>query len=194
MSNQDSHTPQFKGVAGQVTSDSTRRTSVPTDDKAPRQYSPEERQRIERVKKLMFDLSKTVRSYTLYNQNNEAIKKFIQQLFENLTSFLEQEEVLNLRIRPETILFDDAIVYENNNLEESIATKLYKDGLKELVFQRGLEKKDLVDFIDILNADLDRPEFFDEDIVSLMWERDFERISYFVIEGFSDEVNDQKKE
>lgn len=194
MSNHDSHAPQFKGVAGQVTSDASRRAAIAADDKAPRQYTPEERQKIEHVKKLMFDLSKTVRSYTLYNQNNEAIKKFIQQLFENLTRFLEQEEVLNLRIRPETILYDDAIVYENNNIDESIATKLYKDGLKELVFQRGLEKKDLVDFIDILNADLDRPEFFDEDIVSLMWERDFSHISYFVIEGFSDEVNDQKKE
>lgn len=194
MSNHDSHAPQFRGVAGQVTSDTARRVPVPGDDKTPRQYTPEERQRIERVKKLMFDLSKTVRSYSLYSQNNEAIRKFIQQLFENLTSFLEQEEVLNLRIRPETILFDDAIVYENNNIDESIATKLYKDGLKELVFQKGLEKRELVDFIDILNADLDRPEFFDEDIVSLMWERDFERISYFVIEGFSDEINDEKKE
>lgn len=184
--------PQITSVPGQVTSRSAAADGKPKSDRV---YTPEEQRRIERVKKIMFDMAKTVRSFTLYNQNNDTIRQFMENLFESLVGFLKEEGgVLTLRVRPEQLLFDEAVVYENSNREESVAIKLYKDGVKELIFHNGLEKRELVDLIDILNKNLDQPEFFDTDVVSLMWERDFDHITYFVIEGFSDKLDPERRE
>jgi len=183
--------PEQTTVAGQVTSESVSRNRTQRDTP----LTQDEKRRVEKAKKIMFDMAKTVRSFNIYNKNNEAIQKFFNDLYDRICEFLDHEErVLSFRIRPESIHYIDEMVYENSNRDESIAVKLYKDGLKEIVFEQGLEKDEVIDFIRLLNLNLDQPEYHDDDIVSLMWERDFNHISYFVIEGFSENLDQQKKQ
>ena len=46
---------------------------------------------------------------------------------------------------------------------------------------RGLDNSELLSFLDALNTNLD-PEKTDDDMVTLLWEKNLQHITYFVID------------
>jgi len=68
-------------------------------------------------------------------------------------------------------------VYANTEKEENLALFFFKDGLREITFTRGLSSEEMEDFLKIIAMDFER-EVLDDDIVTLLWERDFQSIQY----------------
>src|SRR5687768_10634187 len=133
------------------------------------------------VKAVMNSLAKTGRSFKLYSRNNEIIVKFTSELYDKLTAFLEKRDSIVLMIRPHQFLYANEPVYENDDRQESFSFKLYKDGVRQLSFYQGLDKRELIDFIDIISTNFDSPQYFDDDIVTLLWKHSFDKISYVVV-------------
>lgn len=144
------------------------------------------------VKAIMASFAKTGRSFKLYSRNNEIIVKFTTELYDKITAFLEKRESLVFIIRPAAFLYGGVPVYENDDRQESFAFKLYKDGVRQLSFYQGLDKRELIDMIDIVSTNFDSSQYFDEDIVTLLWKHDFDKVSYVVIETFGDISDDEK--
>ena len=160
----------------------------PIDPQA--EVSPAE---IAEVKSIMAAFAKTGRSFKLYSRNNEVIIKFIGDLYDKMTEFLEKRDSLVFTIRPHEFLYSGEPVYENDDRQESFAFKLYKDGVRQLSFYQGLDKRELVDFIDIIATNFDRMDFVDDDIVTLLWKHDFDKLSYVVVETFGEDVSDDDR-
>src|SRR5687767_3367992 len=146
------------------------------------------------VKNVMNSLAKTGRSFKLYSRNNEIIVKFTSELYDKLTAFLEKRDSIVLMIRPHQFLYANEPVYENDDRQESFSFKLYKDGVRQLSFYQGLDKRELIDFIDIISTNFDSPQYFDDDIVTLLWKHSFDKISYVVVETFGEEVTDDERQ
>jgi HEAT repeat protein len=83
--------------------------------------------------------------------------------------------------------FKAKILYENKDLQKSLAFRLYKDGLRELRFMKGLEEGEVQALIDILKR-VDRINQLEDDLITLMWEADFVHISYLATDEFLDEM------
>lgn len=145
------------------------------------------------VKAIMASLAKTGRSFKLYSKNNEMIVKFVGELYDKITAFLEKRDSIVFAIRPAAFLYSGEPVYENEDRQESFAFKLYKDGVRQLAFYQGLDKRELVDIIDIISTNFDSFQYADEDIVTLLWKHDFDKISYVVVEAFSEDVTEDEK-
>ena len=145
------------------------------------------------VKAIMASFAKTGRSFKLYSRNNEMIVKFTGELYDKITAFLEKRDSLVFAIRPTQFLYSDEAVYENDDRSESFAFKLYKDGVRQLAFYQGLDKRELVDIIDIISTNFDSFQYADEDIVTLLWKHDFDKISYVVVEAFAEDVSEDEK-
>lgn len=145
------------------------------------------------VKNIMASLAKTGRSFKLYSRNNEIIVKFIGELYDKITAFLEKRDSLVFAIRPTQFLYSEEPVYENDDRSESFAFKLYKDGVRQLAFYQGLDKRELIDIIDIISTNFDSFQYADEDIVTLLWKHDFDKISYVVVEAFAEDVTEEEK-
>ena len=61
--------------------------------------------------------------------------------------------------------------------------------MREITFKKGFSVKELEDFLKILTVDYDR-EVLDDDVVTLLWERDFQNVKYVVDEAFLTEEDD----
>lgn len=146
------------------------------------------------VQAIMHALVKCGRSFKLYARNNEMLLKFVNDLFEKLTVFLEEKDSLTLTIRPWEFLYGGETVYENDDRSDSFSWKLYKDGVRQLNVFPGLDKKELNDFLDIISTNFDSMDMADEDIVTMLWKHDFNRITYIVVETFTDDIGDDDKQ
>ena len=145
------------------------------------------------VKAIMASLAKTGRSFKLYSRNNEIIVKFIGELYDKITAFLEKRDSIVFAIRPTQFLYSDEPVYENEDRNESFAFKLYKDGVRQIAFYQGLDKRELIDIIDIISTNFESFQYADDDIVTLLWKHDFDKISYVVVEAFAEESTEEDR-
>lgn len=139
------------------------------------------------VKELLQAILKTKRAFEMYPANNPILQKFREDLIRRFGAVLAKEEKLPLMIRQYEIYYKGLPVYHNPEKEDNLALFFYKDGLRELTFSEGLTEDEILDFVDIIRA---RPESsvesYDDDMVTLLWEKDFVHLSYYVVEEFGE--------
>lgn len=119
----------------------------------------------------------------MYPPNNPIYTKTLEESFLKFKQFLDYKDNFTINIRQNSILYDDEPIYSSNEKEDNLALFFFKDGLRQLTFKKGLPSDELEEFLKILAYDFER-EAFDEDIVTLLWEKDFQYIQYIVDEAF----------
>lgn len=145
------------------------------------------------VKDVIQAVLKTKKIVRMYPQNNPIYIKTVEDCYGKYKGFFIYKDVLNIKIRQNEILYDAEQVYHNPEKEENIALFFFKDGLREISFKKGLEQEEMEDFLKIISSDFER-EVVEDDIVTLLWERDFQHIQYVVDEGFlADEEDYESK-
>jgi len=138
------------------------------------------------VKRILKLLDKTAKSNRTYGSTNPVALKFTQQLFEELTNHLATYSKLAFLVQRSELLCKDHVVYqaEKDGGSESIAFKLYADGIRELVLHEGLTQADLSFFLASLWSDVDSNEN-DDDIVTRLWSRNLSTITLVTAEELS---------
>lgn len=147
---------------------------------------PAEDPEIVSVKRILKLLDKTAKSNRTYGSTNPVAQKFTQQLFEELTHHLAVHSRLAFLVQRSELLCKDSVVYqaENEGGSESVAFKLYADGIRELVLHQGLTQEDLSFFLVSLWSDADTHED-DDDIVTRLWSRNLSTITLVTAEELS---------
>ena len=137
------------------------------------------------AKSLVHLLDKTLRSLLLYPKNNPIPKEFKRKLYQNFSDFLDSNEELKLEVKQSQFLYQGRIVYEEEEREQGITYALHKDGVRELVFIKGLEQEELTHFLETLEIGLKSTDL-EQDLVTLLWEKDFNHIKYLVVDDLLD--------
>ena len=119
----------------------------------------------------------------IYPSNNPVYSKTIEDCFRRADDFLEEHGDLELKFRQNEILLGDKPVYQSAGVEDNFAFFFFKDGVRELTFRRGLTMEETRKFLEAICYDFER-QAEDEDIVTMLWESDFEHIKYVVDESF----------
>ena len=138
------------------------------------------------VKHVLKLLDKTAKSNRTYGSANPVAQKFFQQLFQALTVHLATYSKLSFLVQRNELQCKEQIVYEaeRDSGSESIAFKLYADGIRELTFCLGLAQDDLWFFLDSLWGGLD-PNQDDDDIVTRLWSKNLSSITVATAEELS---------
>ena len=138
------------------------------------------------VKHVLKLLDKTAKSNRTYGSANPVAQKFFQQLYDALTVHLTTYSKLSFLIQRNELQCKEHVVYEaeRDSGSESIAFKLYADGIRELTFCLGLAQDDLWFFLDSLWGGLD-PSQDDDDIVTRLWSRNLSSITIATAEELS---------
>ncbi len=131
------------------------------------------------VKETIQELIKAKKNLRIYPENNPVYARTINNLYSRMTTILDSSNPLTLKIRQHDIFLEGETVYHSDEKEENLALFFFKDGIREITFNRGLPKNEMEDFLRILSVDFER-EVLDDDIVTLMWEKDFQFIHYIV--------------
>lgn len=132
---------------------------------------------------LTSSLIKTIKAFRFYPHDNPTLKGFRDQLFKKFQFFLNKYNTFSLQISEYELSFKGKVLYENRDVKTSIAFLFYKDGLRELRFTKGLEEWEIQGLIDVIK-EVDNINQFEDDLVTLIWEKDFIHIGYLATDDF----------
>jgi HEAT repeat protein len=118
-----------------------------------------------------------------YPPEHPMARQSLDTLHDSLRSFHESFEALHLEVAERAFLYEgeDAYVYEGDR--ENIAFILFRDGIRLLTLRPGIERAELEVLLDVL-AHPDDPAVVPVDIVSTLWEKDFDHIDYEAVDLF----------
>jgi len=135
-------------------------------------------------------LEKAATIQSLYPADNRIRIEFMDRLHENFVSFLKEHREIPVSIEESTFTYKGRVVYREPNLRKALPMRFFRDGIRRLVFYDGFERAELINLLEVLNLVATTDEF-DDDAVTLLWEKDFANLSYAVIEDpFEDEEED----
>lgn len=131
------------------------------------------------VKDILQNIIKAKKTLRMYPKNNPMYIKTLEDLYARFGDFLNDKGDLSFKIKQNIISYNSEEIYHNPEKEDNLALFFFKDGLRELTFKRGLLQEELENFMKIIAMDFDR-EAADDDVVTLLWEEDFQNIQYVV--------------
>jgi len=159
----------------------------------------EQKEKEARIKKLaplakdvVMVLVKTIKATKMYLPNNPIYQKFREELKDKFDIYFKDEDYLSFLVKRFDLTFLDQLVYQNPDKEDNIALMFFKDGIREFCFHRGITPVEIDGFINILKFDA-RDRELDDDLVTLLWEKDFDHITYTVADEATDEEADEEE-
>src|SRR4030043_1914255 len=140
-------------------------------------------EKVKSTKALIQTFLQTLKAFRLYEANHPILSKFVERLRKDFDQFFGEFDSFSLQIGEHRLHYRGNIVYENEDVKESLAFVFFKDGIRELQFSKGLEFKEMMDFLNIVRKSdfLNRME---DDLVTLLWEKDFSHITFTTVDEF----------
>jgi HEAT repeat protein len=132
---------------------------------------------VKRVADWIGALVRTIKATRTYLANNPTLHKFQVELESRTWSCLKEAGDITLVVQQFDLLYENYSVYHNADRNDSLAFRFYGDGVRVITFREGLEPHELRGFIDVLKRSLEAAQVQD-DVVTLLWERDFRHIQY----------------
>lgn len=131
-------------------------------------------------------MTKTLKTFKAYLPNNPIYQKFAAELLEKFNSFFDINDTLPLAVEQFSLLFNGKKVFHNEERTDNIALMLFVDNIRELCFYKGITLDELISFVNVFKV-VSEKQNLEDDIVTLLWEKNIEHISYSVSEGFIEE-------
>ena len=129
------------------------------------------------------ELDRAGRAMRTYGPQNSVALRFFGLLEKALASHLESWPILGVVVeRAELRLLDEVIYRSEDTVGESLAFRLYSDGVRELRFAEGVTAGDLRGLLDALWGPGDDSPDADDDVVTRLWAKDLATISFVTAE------------
>lgn len=140
------------------------------------------------VGELFVVLGKALRAHQLYDENNPVYQRFVSQLADALRRIWQGMDRLQIHVEEDRLLWMGEQVYQSTSRTDSLAFLLYKDGIRDFTFHKGLEEHELVDLLLVLNRARDlRPE--GDDLLTVLWEKDLKYFTYSYVDFLAEGVD-----
>jgi hypothetical protein len=152
-----------------------------------------EEEDVKEAKDILQSLMKAKKTLRMYPENNPVYVKTLEDTYARFKSFFDYKDAFTLKIKQNSIYYDSEQIYFNSEKEDNLALFFFKDGLRELTFNKDLPPQELEEFLKIIALDFDR-EMVDDDVVTLLWEKDFQNIRYLVDEAFLVDLEEEDYE
>jgi HEAT repeat protein len=130
---------------------------------------------------------KAVKAFRFYPPDNPTLKGIRDQLLKKFQFFLNKYPAFVIQIGEYELSYKGKVLYENRDTKTSLAFSLYKDGLREIRFMKNLEEWEVQGVIDVLKQS-EQINPLEDDIVTMMWDRDFVHVTYLAADDFLEET------
>ena len=139
---------------------------------------PPDPARPEKVKDLLHYLGNTVSAMKIFPTDHATVLNFVDQLAAKFAAFLAVHQKLQVAIEEFSFVYEGKPVYTDEVAIKSLPFFFFKDGLHILYFYEGLDRQEVLEFLELVKAEAQKPAE-DCDIVAALWERDFPNIQYY---------------
>lgn len=138
------------------------------------------------MKALVQTFLQTVKAYRLYEPDHPILLKFLDRLRNDFNHYFDEYDSFSLQVGEHQLFCRGKVVYENRDVKESLAFAFFKDGIREIRFFKGLALKELAGFLNVMRKN-DLVSHLEDDLVTLLWEKDFSHITFETADEFLEE-------
>jgi HEAT repeat protein len=132
---------------------------------------------------IMLALVKTSKGAKMYQANNPILGKFFEDLVDKMSMMLNQLREYKLDVDRFELRYKGHLVYENSDTNESLAFRMYSDGIRSIIFNEGIEERELKEFLEIVSVSVSG---IDDDIVTRLWDKGLPHCSYILEDDFQE--------
>jgi hypothetical protein len=127
----------------------------------------------------------------MYPDTNPIYMKNLKDISDKFHDYFNCSDNLVLRFARNDIYVESDSVYNSSQKQDNLALLFFKDGIRELTFHKDISEEELEEFIKIISLEFDR-ETIEDDIVTLLWQKDFKNIHYIADDTFLTENEDDE--
>lgn len=127
--------------------------------------------------------SKAARAFTLYDAQNEAVRRFLQEYRDALGAFLGAHGALDLEVRPFELALRGEVVHVEKDREKSLASRLFRDGIRRLTIQPDATWEEELKLLELLSLRFIGVRQQEEDLVTLLTRAAFRSITFASVGG-----------
>ncbi len=124
------------------------------------------------VKSVLDKFQVALKTYSLFPPDNVNVRQTLEGFERSLNDYFEAHgDELPFETTPTQFRFEKAIVYENPDKGKSISFRMNKDGIKQLIFEEGIERQEVMNFFDVFK-EIEHADEMEDDFVTILWEKD----------------------
>ncbi len=138
------------------------------------------------IAELLASLVKALRAFQMYLPNNPIYQRASQHVQEAFRPIWAATDEITLTVAETDFVWEDQVVYHQLSKPESLAWTLYKDGLRVLTLKKGVEQEEIGQLLELVNRARFLTTDAPDDLLTLLWEREFQWVSYIFAEPFTD--------
>jgi len=147
---------------------------------------------IKKARQVLRSFGKAFFSLKIYPTVNPSVQKSIDTYVKDIKEFLNVYKYLKIGVGEFSFTYKGETVFQDEEKKRSLPFLLFKDGMRELIFYKGLDEKEIQEFLKVIKEGSDLPPE-DSDIVNFLWEKDFVHIRYFALDEFLEtEIGEEK--
>ena len=130
---------------------------------------------------------KGLRAAQLYLPNNPVYQTAMENVRKAFPPLWDACDELTLAVGETDLKWQGKVVLSQPRAE-SLAWVLFKDGVRTLVIAPGAEADEFVRLLQVINKARNLPATADDDLLTLLWEQEFQWIRYDYVELIADDV------
>lgn len=149
---------------------------------APNQSGVEPVANYKAIEELIQAFVKGLRAIQIYLPNNPIYENACKKVIKGFEAVWRATDELILEVRDTEIWWEEQIVYSEPNKSDSVAWTLYEDGVRSVTMLPGVEEGEVIRFLEVLSRIRSLPPEGADDLLTLLWEQEFDRIRYATVE------------
>src|SRR5262249_37287134 len=119
-----------------------------------------------------------IKQIGMYRHADAKFPEFLAKTHGALKAFTDQHGPLHLKVEMTNLTLHQQELFSEDN---PLSYKLFKDGIRQLIFQPGMSVEELVTFTLICLSDPDRGA---EDLNAQLWKAQLPHLEFIMVEGF----------
>jgi HEAT repeat protein len=142
-----------------------------------------DREVVRRAEDILNTMANTVSAMKLFPSDHSTVKNFVGLLSGKFDDYFKTYSRLEVGVEEYSFTCAGQVVFTDEMTIKSLPFFFFKDGTQILYFYRGLDRRELFDFLELIKSVSQKPGD-DNDIVAALWETDFSNIQYYAPDEF----------
>src|SRR5262245_55809225 len=141
-------------------------------------------QKLRLAKGAVGSLERAMKTRKLYTADHPLRQEATDEILARFQEFFNRHGYLRVDVTPRELKLDGSPVLVAEARDPEIPFRLYKDGIRDLRFNRGITREEVLAFLSVLETDVRQLAEMDEDLVSLLWSKDLHAIDFVAVDEF----------
>jgi hypothetical protein len=142
-----------------------------------------DKQVVKKAEDILNCMANAVSAMKIFPSDHATVRNFVDALNGKFKDYFTSYQRLEVGVEEYSFTYAGQVVYTDEMTIKSLPFFFFKDGTQILYFYRGLERQELLEFLELIKNVSQKPGA-DNDIVAALWESDFSNIQYYAPDEF----------